>query len=389
MNKSARFERQSLVTTAIAVGTLCLGAWHAQADDFIQTNLVSDITGLAAVTDFNLKNPWGISHTATSPVWVSDQVNNVATLYNVTGNFGTNVTINPLVVTMPTSGPPQGPTGQVANTDSSAFLVNGTTSARFLLANLNGTISAFTGSANAVTVVPASGSPFTGLATSGTGANALLYAASATGISTFDTNFKPIQLPGKFVDPNITGLVPFNVEAIGGKIYVTYAPPGRPAQQNAAPGQGAVAVFDTSGNFLQHIGDSKLAAPWGVTLAPSNFGRFSGDLLVGNFSYIASEINAFDPMSGAFQGTIPVNIGGNMPGGLWGLDFGTGGSNGSPSTLYFTDGINGETDGLFGAINAAASVPGPTVGAGLPGLIFAGGGLLGWWRRKRKAAMAA
>jgi uncharacterized protein (TIGR03118 family) len=127
-----------------------------------------------------------------------------------------------------------------------------------------------------------------------------------------------------------------------------------------------------------------LAAPWGITLASLNFGQFSGDLLVGNFSFLASEINVFDPTTGMFLGTIPIDVGGHGPGGLWALNFGTGGNNGSPDTLFFTDGIDGETHGLFGAINFA--VPGPIAGAGLPGLILAGGGLLGWWRRRQRTA---
>ena len=144
------------------------------------------------------------------------------------------------------------------------------------------------------------------------------------------------------------------MQEIGGNVYVAYAPAGRPAQQNAPLGAGAVAIFDEDGNFItQLITGSRLAAPWGMTLAAAGFGSFINHLLVGNFSYLHSEINAFDPTNGKLSGTIRIAVGkGHTPGGLWFIGFGVGGSNGDPNTLYFADGINGENDGLFGAIFA-------------------------------------
>jgi uncharacterized protein (TIGR03118 family) len=143
-------------------------------------------------------------------------------------------------------------------------------------------------------------------------------------------------------------------------------------------GMGAVAVFTESGTLLQTlINGSQLAAPWGITLAPASFGQFGGDLLVGNFSFLDSEINAFNPTTGAFEGTIPIDPGSsNSPGGLWSLQFGGGGKDGDPNTLYFTDGINGEKDGLFAAVSA---VPEPSP------LVLLGAGVLSLcalrWRR--------
>jgi uncharacterized protein (TIGR03118 family) len=332
----------------------------ANASTYFQTDLVSDIPGLATITDAQLKNPWGLSHTATSPFWTSNQGANTATLYAVTGSTSvTKTVINPPsgFVAIPTTATgPQGPTGQVANTNTSAFQVgNGGDggSAHFIFGNLNGTISAWDTGATAVTQATTAGASFTGLTINQ--AQTRLYAANGAGsggINVFNSAFSPVSLPGAFADPNLpAGLVPFNVQDINGKVYVTYAPAGRSAQTSAIAGQGAVNVFDENGNLLQRlVTGSQLAAPWGVALAPSSFGQFGGDLLIGNFSFADSVINAFDPTTGAFEGSIPIDIGSNMPGGLWSLDFGTGGNNGDPNTLYFTDGINGESDGLFAAI---------------------------------------
>jgi uncharacterized protein (TIGR03118 family) len=152
---------------------------------------------------------------------------------------------------------------------------------------------------------------------------------------------------------------------------------------------GVVDVFDENGALLQRlITGSQLAAPWGVALAPVDFGPFSNDLLVGNFSFVASEINAFDPTTGAFEGSIPIDIGSNTPGGLWDLMFGSGaGNGGSLNVLYFTDGLNGETAGLFGAISAVPEPSGLLVlgtGLALVGLCRALGAFgVGWNRRRR------
>jgi uncharacterized protein (TIGR03118 family) len=360
----------------IAVGALWAGTLHAQVADFVQVNLVSDIPGLATVTEPELVNPWGVSHSTTSPFWTSNQGTSTATLFAVTDRTTvTKVTaVNPPTgnIAIPkTATGPQGPTGQVNNANTSATgcdvskgiafpVKNGGDggSAHFIFANLNGTISAWdTGATAFIQVTASSGTVYTGLAING--AQTRLYAANDAGtgsIDVYDCTFTPVSFGADaFVNPALpAGLVPFNVQEINGNVYVAYAPSGRANQTSAPLGAGAVAIFDEDGNFItQLITGGRLAAPWGMTLAPAGFGRFINHLLVGNFSYLHSGINAFDPTTGNFRGTIPITLGkGRTPGGLWFIGFGVGGNNGDPNTLYFSDGINGENDGLFGAIFA-------------------------------------
>jgi len=356
--------RKIALTGAIAVSGICLAGGTAVAGPYFQTNLVSNIAGLGKITDSQLVNPWGFSHSPTSPFWTSNQGKNTATLYAVTG--GTHVTkvnINPPsgLVQIPTTGAgPQGPTGQVNNGNAASFLLPSGQSSRFIFANLNGTISGWAGGPTAVVGHTTPGAVYTGLAINA--AQTRLYAANGTtgGIDIFDSSFSPVNLPNAFATPadiDVLRLKPFNVQTINGEIYVTYAPPGRANDIDAALGEGAIAVFDENGTLLRTpVIGSNLAAPWGITLAPDTFSQFGGDLLVGNFSFDHSEINAFDPVTGLFKGTIPIDPGaGNTAGGLWTIGFGIGGNNGKPNTLYFTDGINGERDGLFAAI----SVPEP------------------------------
>ena len=343
-----------------------------------QTNLVSDIPGLAVTTDPNMKNPWGVSFGATSPFWVSNQGTNTATLYDGAGN------IIPLVVsTPPLGGPPQGPTGQVFNGTSSFVLPNGNP-ALFLFSTLDGQIMGWNGNAGttAVNVATVAGTPFTGLANGSVGSSNYLYAASPTGqIKVFDGSFTDVTsttFAGKFTDPNaVAGFNPYNVQNINGNIYVTYA---NAPKGIATPG-GFVDEFDSSGNLLQRIATGgSLFAPWGLTLAPAGFGTFGGDLLIGQFG--SGEILAFDPVTNQFLGTVDDVNGPIVNSGLWALKFRTGGANTDPNTLYFTAGINGEADGLFGAIA-------PTPEPGTLSLMFTAFGSLGGgtllWRRKRAA----
>jgi uncharacterized protein (TIGR03118 family) len=335
---------------------------------YAQTNLVSDIPGLALLTDPSLKNPWGTSFSADGSFAIAAQKANVSTQYAVT-QAGVHEESPTISIPTTTTGP-QGPTG-VASNDTSSFLVNGTP-ASLIYANVNGTITAWNSSLGTTAKLAAAipGAVYTGLVMQSTAAGDFLYAANPKQgrIDVFDSSFQKLTLPATaFVDPDLpAGMVPFNVEDINGNLYVAYGVAGPPVAKTVAPeGSGAIAVFDTNGNFItQLISGGKLASPWGITLAPHGFGQYSGDLLVGNFSYVATEINAFDPVSGAYLGTLTDSSGNTLlkgDNGLWDLTFGDRGKGGLPITLCFTTGLNAETDGLFGAISPAQR-PGIAVG---------------------------
>jgi hypothetical protein len=228
----------------------------------------------------------------------------------------------------------------------------------FIFANLNGTIAAWNGGNNATIERTTSGAVYTGLAIATNTQGNFLYATNdAQGkIDVFDGSFNPHSFGSNaFVDPKLpTGLVPFDIKLINGNLFVAYAPAGHNNQAGAKPGQGAVAAFTTTGRFLtQIITGGVLASPWGMALAPAGFGTFSGDLLVGNFAYNDSVINAFNPSTGAFVDTLADSSGHAIANpGLWTLTFGNGVNGGDANTLYFTAGIDGETHGLLGSIQS-------------------------------------
>jgi uncharacterized protein (TIGR03118 family) len=342
------------VKLAVATASLMLSMQSRFAlaqNAYIQHNLVSDLAGVADHTDTNLLNPWGISFSPTSPFWISDNHSGRSTLYNSSG------TPQALVVTIPPPAggtPPASPSGTVWN-NTTGFIATGNTPSRFLFSTEDGTISAWASGANAVLKVDNSTNDavYKGLAIGSNSVGTFIYAADFHNgkIDAFDTNFSP-ALVGAFVDTNIpAAFVPFNIQNLNGELYVTYAQPDADKHDDVpGPGHGYVDVFDTSGNLLRRlVSQGVLNSPWGVALAPMGFGPFGGALLVGNFG--GGHINAFDPATGDWMGELNGTNGSPLviPG-LWALAFGNGGSGGSPQTLYFTAGPNGETDGLFGSL---------------------------------------
>ena len=321
--------------------------------DYMQFNLVSDVPGLANTTDPNLKNPWGVSSSATSPFWISNQGSGTSTLYNGVG------TPSALVVTVPGGGPPSGPTGQVFNSTTGFVLPNGN-SAMFIFDTLNGTIVGWNGGAGTTGIQVAStpGAIYTGLASATVNGANYLYAADSTGqIRVFDSTFKPATLSGNFTDPNPqAGFTPFNIQLLNGNLYVTYAQ--LTPQGTGLPG-GYIDEFDTSGNFIKRVATGgPLDAPWGLTIAPAGFGALGNDLLVGNFGN--GEILAYDPVSGAYVSTLDAMNGNPIVNDfLWALDFRSTGPDVNPDALYLTAGINNQADGLFAEI---VDVPEPASG---------------------------
>jgi uncharacterized protein (TIGR03118 family) len=352
------------------------------AGDFVQTNLVSDISGMAATTDPNLINPWGLVASPNgSPWWVANQGTGTSTLYNGQGvpqPPGNNPPLNPLIVTIPINPndpnpqPTHGsPTGIVNNIFQTGFNVsaNGKTgSSIFIFDTLDGTISGWSPGVDrthAIVEVKQAGAVFTGLAIGqDSNKNDLIYAVDNKNgvIDVYDQNFKQVTtLKGNFTDPNLpSNFKPFNIQNINGQLYVEYEQ-FDPVTGKAVslPGSGIVDIFNTDGvlqkRLISNSPSNHLSDPWGVALAPSDFGAFANDLLVGNFG--DGHINAFDPVHGTWLGTLTTSSGQDFEEDhLWSLQFGNNGGAGPANTLFFTAGINNEKDGLFGSLQAVPTV---------------------------------
>ena len=345
------------------------------ASGYVQHNLASDIPLLADFTDPNMVNPWGL---ALSPFW---PCNNRSGTYNVNGSDGSPTTT---VTSVPLAGGKTGPgrcTGAVRNNNPAAFVVSAGLTGTWLLDTEDGLITVRSGATNVIKVDnSASGAVYKGLAL--TNNPDYIYAAnfSAGTIDVYDGTWTKATLTGSFKDPSVpAGFAPFNIQLLAGKLYVSYA------QQDATKGidvggagSGHVAVFDTNGNLIQHlISGGALNSPWGMAIAPPSFGTYTNALLVGNFR--DGKINAFDPNTGTFLGTLQdpsgnpiVNIG------LWALVFGTNTSGNYSTTLYITAGIPGpdsiQSHGLLAAITTTAA---PAISANgiVNGATFASGSL--------------
>lgn len=363
---SIRFipRRLRILASVAAMATLAMLAFPVSAfaqsltyaDGFYQqTNLVSDLPG-AQFTDSQLVNPWGLVASSTSPWWISDNGTGLSTLYDGQG------VKKPLTVTIPVpAGSTAAPTGTVFSSTGFNISENGVTApSRFIFSTEDGTISAWTPTVDqthAILEVDRSnvgaGAVYKGLAIGSNAAGTFLFATNfrAGTVEMFDTNFNYV---GSFTDPKLPkGYAPFGIQNIGGNLYVTFALQDAAKHDDVAGhGHGFVDLFNTDGHLVRRIAShGDLNSPWGLAMAPANFGKFSNDLLVGNFG--DGLIHAFNPLTGAHRGVLtdthgaPIRISG-----LWALQFGNGAAAGATNELFFTAGLDGEAHGLFGDIQA-------------------------------------
>jgi uncharacterized protein (TIGR03118 family) len=339
-----------VVTVAAGLG----GSVNASTGSYVVTPLVSDVPGLAAQLDPDLVNAWGLAALPGSPWWVADNGSDLSTLYNAAGSkLALRVQV------------PAAPTGTVANAGSGFRVSNGTNSgpSLFIFSTEEGKILGWNPGVAATQAQvavdnSATGAVYKGLAIASTPDGDFLYATDFHNgrVDVFDSSFDPVHSPGAFVDPKIPhGYAPFGIQNVDGTIIVTYAKQDA-AGHDDAPGQGHGFVdrFDPAGHLLGRVAThGQLNSPWGIAVAPANFGTVSGDLLVGNFGDGQISAYAAEP-DGGYELVGQLRTSNHKVltiDGLWSLQFGHGTANNGPSnTLFFTAGPDGESHGLFGTI---------------------------------------
>jgi uncharacterized protein (TIGR03118 family) len=331
---------------------------------YATTTLDSNVAGAGLMTDSNLSHGWGIAFGANSEVWVADHNSNLSTLYDGLGDVDSAVVVS---IPAAASGSAAGPTGIVANATSGFQVTQGgaTAPAAFIFAGTGGTISAWAQGATAVTTFDGSANhdTFTGLAIYTQGSTNMILAADFGNgvVDAFDSTFKPLTLAGGFKDPSLpAGYAPFGIQTIGTMIYVSYAEqPATPGPEVDGAGLGLIDVFDGTGTFVKRLVSTggALNAPWGMAVAPGNFGTFSSELLVGNFG--DGKINVYDPSTGASKGV--VSDANNNPiviPGLWGIAFGNGAFSQPTNTLFYAAGPTA-TQGIYGRLDMAGAFSPP------------------------------
>jgi uncharacterized protein (TIGR03118 family) len=325
------------------------GRFLMASNAYIQQDLVSSGLIPAARTDARLVNPWGLA-THARGIQVANTDSGFTTGYNASGGA-----VGPAVRV------PGHPTGVVYNPDETRFLVNtpsGRSFARFIYVTEEGTVAAWStanGNRNVIKVVDrsANGASYKGATLAKFNSNPFLYVANfgQGKIDAFNSRFKSAQLPGSFTDPKLpAGFAPFNVQNIGGQLFVAYARKLPSGEEATGAGTGLISVFKTNGQFVRRFtSSSKLNAPWGIARAPSNFAKFSNTILVGNFG--DGRISAFNAATGKFRGQLGEYFGQPIAiDGLWGIAFGNGKGGTIRNALYFTAGPFDESQGLYGRI---------------------------------------
>lgn len=377
---SARSWRRSLLVCAAVAGSAAALVVPAVASaspasiqipqpfTVTQSNLVSDVPGEAALTDPDVKNPWGLAFGPATPLWSANNGTDSSTLYTDAADSDAIAKVPIIRVTFPES--PELPTGQVFN-GGTGFVntLNGVSSpSDFIFDTLTGRIESWAlgvdpliGNAETRAMVP--GAVFTGLAEATSSTGDELFAANfgQDQIDVFDSNFNQVTEPSwAFKDIFVPkDFAPFGIQALNGNVFVAFAKVNpQTGRSQDGLGLGIVDEFTPDGKFVTRVATAgTLDGPWGMAIAPSSWGKLAGDLLVGNFGN--GHITAFKPI-GQTNIFLPITLLRNADGSLvkierlWALLPGTA-TTGGTDAVWFSSGLNQEQDGLIGVLRPSMS----------------------------------